>query len=92
MMQLVLEFRSRIKAQHSSRNPSFVLSAEEAVRAVFTGDAQGLREARLRGLRKYVSVRDFATRAPAENDYQGLMTGVFGSVEDRDLANLESNG
>ena len=50
------------------------------------------RSARLRGLRKYVSVRDFATRAPAENDYQGLMTGVFGSVEDRDLANLESNG
>ena len=45
--------------------------------SLFNGEADKVQE-HLNGLlRKYVSIRDFATRAPKENYYHGFMNGLL---------------
>lgn len=88
----VLEtFKQRIKAQFSANNRAFVLSSNEVVTAIFEGVAEDIKEKLLQLLKKYVSVRDSATRSPAENYYQGFMTGLLISLQNRDIANFASN-
>ena len=84
-------FRTRIEARYSKRSRTFQLSGREVVQAIFAGRAEGVKEALLKVLSRYVSVRDSATRAPAENYYHGLMVGLLCSVDQCDIANLESN-
>ena len=67
------------------------MNCEEMARAALAGDAPMLKKILLQILKKYVSVRDFATRAPAENYYHGLLVGLFSSVGLLELANLDSN-
>jgi len=50
---------------------------DDLIKGLFTGDAE-LVENSLSGLlAKYVSIRDFSTRAPKENYYQGFMNGLL---------------
>ena len=84
-------FRERIQARYSRTNRNYLLTGEEMARAALAGDAPMLKKILLQILKKYVSVRDFATRAPAENYYHGLLVGLFSSVDLLELANLDSN-
>ncbi len=84
-------FRTRIEARYSKSSRSFQLSGREVVQAIFAGHAEGVKDQLLQVLSRYVSVRDSATRAPAENYYHGLMVGLLCSVDHRDIANFESN-
>ena len=50
---------------------------DDLIKGLFTGDAE-LVENSLSGLlAKYVSIRDFSTRAPKENYYHGFMNGLL---------------
>ena len=66
---------------------------DELIKGLFTGDAE-LVETSLCGLlAKYVSIRDFSTRAPKENYYQGFMNGLLingGSLIENHQSNMES--
>ena len=66
---------------------------DDLIKGLFTGDAE-LVENSLSGLlAKYVSIRDFSTRAPKENYYQGFMNGLLingGSLIESHQSNMES--
>ena len=66
---------------------------DDLIKGLFTGDAE-LVENSLSGLlAKYVSIRDFSTRAPKENYYQGFMNGLLingGSLIENHQSNMES--
>ena len=66
---------------------------DDLIKGLFTGDAE-LVESSLSGLlAKYVSIRDFSTRAPKENYYQGFMNGLLingGSLIENHQSNMES--
>ena len=66
---------------------------DDLIKGLFTGDAE-LVESSLSGLlAKYVSIRDFSTRAPKENYYQGFMNGLLisgGSLIEDHQSNMES--
>ena len=66
---------------------------DDLIKGLFTGDAE-LVENSLSGLlAKYVSIRDFSTRAPKENYYQGFMNGLLisgGSLIEDHQSNMES--
>lgn len=84
-------FRKRIQAQFSKNNIVFVHSGKEVVHEILEGNAIGAEQALFKLLTKYVSVRDSATRAPAENYYHGFLIGLLSSVVNREIMNLESN-
>ena len=66
---------------------------DDLIKGLFTGDAE-LVENSLSGLlAKYVSIRDFSTRAPKENYYHGFMNGLLisgGSLIEDHQSNMES--
>ncbi len=69
-------FRTKIK-DFIADNPVMKNTTSELITAMFEGDA-GTMENRLNTLlAKYVSVRDFATKAPRENYYHGFMNGLL---------------
>lgn len=84
-------FRKRTQVRYSKNNRAFVLSGQQIIRKIFDGDADGVKDTLLRILTKYVSVRDSATRAPAENYYHGLLIGLFCTMVNCDISNFESN-
>lgn len=83
-------FRSRIQTHFSSGNLTYAHRGEEFGRAAFTGDTTTLQTLTCRLLERYVSVRDTATRAKAENYYHGFLMGLLGSA-DAVVKNLLSN-
>ena len=66
---------------------------DDLIKGLFTGDAE-LVENSLSGLlAKYVSIRDFSTRAPKENYYHGFMNGLLvngASLIQEQKSNFES--
>ena len=84
-------FRQSVLAHFSMENGGFVAHGVHFAKAALAGDAEAVRKVLQPLLRGYVSVRDAATRSPAENFYQGFMASLCacaGSVID----NFKSNG
>ena len=61
----------------------------QIVDAALQGNAKLLEEKLTDFLQSYISVRDFATKAPAENYYHGMLNGIFAG--DPKLSDYKSN-
>ncbi|MBQ4488214.1 MAG: PD-(D/E)XK nuclease domain-containing protein, partial [Ruminobacter sp.] len=85
-------FKSKI-LNFYKKNTVMKNRTDDLIKGLFTGDAE-LVENSLSGLlAKYVSIRDFSTRAPKENYYQGFMNGLLingGSLIESHQSNMES--
>lgn len=84
-------FEKRISWLFSGGNASFAPHGIDFARAALAGDANGMSNILFDVLTDYVSVRDSASRAPAENYYHGLLTGLLACVPKNSIAFFESN-
>ena len=83
-------FRERIEKQFSPRNQGFALLCRRFALAAESGDAAAMRAEMLKALIRYVSVRDAATRARAENYYHGFLLALLAGAGDA-VDGLRSN-
>lgn len=83
-------FRSRVSARFSSQNAAFAAHGIKLAEAAVTGNASRMAEVLEPLLRTYVSVRDAATRAPAENYYHGFLSALFACAGSR-IQDFRSN-
>ena len=82
-------FSTRIQNYFSDENEAYAARGESVAKALFRGDQEGVKEQLSELLESYVSVRDTATRANAENYYHGFLLGLLSSTEM--VKNMESN-
>ena len=75
-------FVRKVQARFSKSNKVFSRDSVELARAFLSGDTATARLKLKYLLQCYVSVRDRATRAPAENFYHGFLSGVMSSAEE----------
>ena len=75
-------FVRKVQARFSKSNKVFSRDSVELARALLSGDIDVARLKLNYLLQRYVSVRDRATRAPAENFYHGFLSGVMSSAEE----------
>ena len=74
--EIRLCFKSRI-LNFFKKDPVMKNHTKGLMTSLFSGEADKVQE-HLNGLlKKYVSIRDFATRAPKENYYHGFMNGLL---------------
>ena len=83
-------FSDRIAQRYSEENKVFVTEGETLAKLALNGDAEGFEATLKRILRTYISVRDTATRAKAENFYHGFLLALLTSAGD-EIDNLSSN-
>ena len=69
--------------------PIMVRLNSQIVEAALQGNAKLLEEKLTDFLQSYISVRDFATKAPAENYYHGMLNGILAG--DPKLSEYKSN-
>ncbi len=65
--------------------------ADKIANALFTGDSEFVQTQLRTYLKKFVSIRDTATRAPHENYYHGFLNGVFTNCSNDFLTEYHSN-
>ncbi len=80
----VADYFSKVNRQYANRGMDFV-------KAALAGDEDRMADELDTLLKNYVSVRDTATKAPAENYYHGLLTSLVACAESL-LATFQSNG
>ena len=83
-------FASRVLKKFSKKNPSFVHYGEALVTEAFKGNADGVQNVIAGILDGYVSVRDAATRAKAENFYHGFLSALI-ACAGKAVENFSSN-
>ena len=83
-------FSRRILERFSKKNRRFARASHTLVEAAFTGDVESLKAELSKILKSYVSVRDTATKAKAENYYHGFLLALLAGAADA-VDNLESN-
>ncbi len=83
-------FENKVRALYSKKNRQYARYGENLADALLTGDADDVRKILLPLLRRYVSVRDEATKAPPENYYHGFLSALLICAGDK-AANLHSN-
>lgn len=86
-------FISKVKSRFSRANKKFVSYGRDFAKAALDGDCDGMADILGPLLKNYVSVRDTATKAPAENYYHGFLSGLLGCAGEyaQDvLSNVES--
>ena len=86
-------FISKVKSRFSRANKKFVSYGRDFAKAALKGDCDGMADILGPLLKNYVSVRDTATKAPAENYYHGFLSGLLGCAGEyaQDvLSNVES--
>ena len=69
-------FKSKIM-DFFETNPEMRNSTDELVKGLFDGNAETVENSLNGLLGKYVSIRDFSTKAPKENYYHGFMNGLL---------------
>ena len=82
-------FNLRVKSYFSDGNDAFVRRGEAVAKAIFEGDPESVKERLSVLLENYVSIRDAATRAKAENYYHGFLLGLLSSTGM--VKNIKSN-
>ena len=65
--------------------------ADKIANAMFTGDSEFVQTQLRNYLKKFVSIRDTATKAPHENYYHGFLNGVFTNCSKDFLSEYHSN-
>ena len=65
--------------------------ADKIANALFTGDTEFVQTQLRTYLKKFVSIRDTATKAPHENYYHGFLNGVFTNCSNDFLTEYHSN-
>ena len=70
-------FAKNIKLRFSEENAEFVTYGRDFAKAALDGDADKMAEILVPLLTGYVSVRDSASKAPAENYYHGFLTALL---------------
>ena len=65
--------------------------ADKIANALFTGDSEFVQTQLRTYLKKFVSIRDTATKAPHENYYHGFLNGVFTNCSKDFLSEYHSN-
>lgn len=73
-------FQARVQQRFSKVNQSFVEHGVKFAQAAVSGDIDAMINVLEPLLRNYVSVRDTATRAPAENYYHGFLAALLASA------------
>ena len=88
-----LEIRKCFKNDIQKRFDSFLKKdnlADKIANALFTGDTEFVQTQLRTYLKKFVSIRDTATKAPHENYYHGFLNGIFTNCKDN-LGEYHSN-
>lgn len=70
-------FSTNIELRFSEENAHFVTIGRDFAKAALDGDADRMAEVLVPLLESYVSIRDTATKAPAENYYCGFLTALL---------------
>lgn len=83
-------FETKIQSYFSSDNAQWANYGAALAKNFLSGDAENVRKTLLPLLRKYVSVRDAATKAPPENYYHGFLTAMMACAEGT-ISNYLSN-
>lgn len=83
-------FETKIQAYFSSDNAQWANYGDALAKSFLAGDAENVRKTLLPLLRKYVSVRDAATKAPPENYYHGFLAAMMACAEGT-IGNCQSN-
>lgn len=83
-------FKKNIEAHFSETNRQYAEVGQRLAAAVFGGDAEAVKAVLAPLLRRYVSVRDAATKAPAENYYHGFLSAMLACAGDA-VVNFHSN-
>ena len=89
-----LEIRKCFKNDIQKRFDSFLKKdnlADKIANALFTGDTEFVQTQLRTYLKKFVSIRDTATKAPHENYYLGFLNGVFTNCSKDFLSEYHSN-
>ena len=73
-------FEKRIQSRFSKENSGFSQAGRDFALAAFRGDADAMNDLLEDVLEGYVSVRDSATRARAENFYHGFLSALLSSA------------
>ena len=89
-----LEIQKCFKEDIQKRFDSFLKKdnlADKIANALFTGDTEFVQTNLRIYLKKFVSIRDTATKAPQENFYHGFLNGVFTNCSNDFLTEYHSN-
>ena len=89
-----LEIRKCFKNDIQKRFDSFLKKdnlADKIANALFTGDTEFVQTKLRIYLKKFVTIRDTATKAPQENYYHGFLNGVFTNCSNDFLTEYHSN-
>lgn len=70
-------FINNVKERYSQANREFVIYGQDFAKAALSGDTDGMSDILVPLLENYVSVRDTAVKAPAENYYHGFLTALL---------------
>ncbi len=88
--EIRLTFENKVRSLYSKANKQYAQHGEALAAAFLSGDADAVRKILMPLLRRYVSVRDEATKAPQENYYHGFLLAMLICAGDK-AANLHSN-
>ena len=75
--EILETFKTNIQSYFSNDNPAFTKGVHAFVKAVLAGNPNEVSILLKTLLRRFISVRDTATKAFAENFYQGFLNEVF---------------
>ena len=70
-------FINKVKSRYSKMNREFVTYGRNFAKAALEGNCDAMADVLVPLLENYVSVRDTATKAPAENYYHGFLMGLL---------------
>ena len=84
-------FRESVLAHFSAGNARFAARSLDVVKATLAGKTNDVARHLEQLLRNYVSVRDAATKAPAENFYHGFLCALCACADGQLIDNLRSN-
>ena len=93
--EILETFKTNIQAYFSERNEPVASLAQVVVAALREGNSKEAMQKINELLRRYISVRDTATKAPSENFYHGFLNGLFaasGSCVDNYKSNVGAGG
>ena len=88
--EIRLTFENKVRSLYSKKNKQYSKHGENLAAAFLAGDADAVRKILMPLLRRYVSVRDEATKAPQENYYHGFLLAMLVCAGDK-ASNLHSN-
>ncbi len=83
-------FKDKVIFRFSKKNEEFVNSGREIASTLLAGNTSAFRSKLTELLQNYVSIRDTATRSPAENFYHGFLSAIFVSSGSF-ISNFHSN-